>query len=336
MTFLISRKRRKVGKKQRRLVKYVAGGGLLVVLLLAILAGWLFFRSRETGEWDGEHNFNLVYGTVKDGAGGGLVSLALVAFDPLEGEVVTVFIPDNIMISVPGGYGDYRAEAVFNLDQLEGKGGQLLRKSVSGYFAVPIDGWVIGKPLDSQGNLAEICWSLAKGQGRSSMGWLERIRLWRKVALTKGLNYKVLNIAESGAVEVKELADGSRVLETDLRQLDDWLDDYLADAAIRGGGIEVAVLNSTDYTGMAGRVSRLMTNVGFEVVMMGAYDEKDKPGYCLIKADPALRDSYALKKLKEMFGCELSLADTRQFRAELAVIVGEQFAREIYSGSDEE
>lgn len=302
---------------------------LLWLFVLILIVGVIFLgRLRQgLGEnvWNGRHQINLVWG------GGQEVLLS--SFLPQEGKLTLFRISGNTFLEVARGFGPYRAEAIFPLGQLKGQGGELLRLTVQENFGLPIDAYLTSQnPCLSQAGLwrtdeAKSCLlasiqPLLLGRVQTSLNWFSLWRFWRSIGSVRVDKIVLIDLAQTKAVSAQVLADGTQVLQLDRERLDGLVSRYFTDPQIVG--VDFEVVNATDHAGLAGRVARIMTNTGAQVVKVG-----DSPGRLtsssMVILEAKTKEAYPVARFARVFALPVRVGESQSGRAQVKVVLGEDF-----------
>ena len=291
---------------------------LIVLTGVVGLFACLGFRVLNRSIWDGEHQINIVI----DGQ-----PVVLVSFEPERKTPLNILtLPPETYIKLTHGYGFYRLESVNNLAGYEGRiGGQLLAESLSEYLGLPLEAYISGSNIKLADNknsadfILEIIWNLLCGHGQTNLSKWDLARLWWRIRLMRSDKIALANLCKDDICYKETLIDGSEVLKIDLEKADKITDDFFQDYLIRQEGLTISVLNQTSSVGLASSAARMINKIGGRVIQIG--EEKDTGVKCLIRVGQRLSQSYTLRRLKKIFGCELRIGETNDQRADIVLIV---------------
>ncbi|MGB9707111.1 MAG: hypothetical protein ACPLXP_03505, partial [Microgenomates group bacterium] len=106
----------------------------LVVIIFLILLGSFGYVLFSKSVWDGKNRINLVFANHK---------IFIFSLNPPEKEAVVLLLPPQTFVEVTHGYGQYKAESVYQLGEMENhRGGELLAGSLQESLGIPIDAYV--------------------------------------------------------------------------------------------------------------------------------------------------------------------------------------------------
>lgn len=247
----------------------------------------------ENSTWDKESNINVV---IKGN------SISILSYNPIDEKVTTIKLPDELYINVPGGFGKWQLRSIYDLGESEKKGEILLKRSIQSFLSVPIDRYII---LDNQSGKDEDIVKLFKQNPlkiyllskeiKSNLTPVELIKLSMGILGVRFDKVENLSLLDLDLVDQSNLADGTVVFFADPYKLDS-LSPYFVENKITEERLTVAVYNATSYPGLAQKVSRIITNMGGNVIM-AANAEKNYPN-SFITGDSS---SGTYKRLKAAF-----------------------------------
>lgn len=269
--------------------------------------------------WDGKFNLNLVVRTK---------GISLLSFNPKEGKISIINIPDETFLEVPGGFGSWQLGSIFDLgeSQKKGEGHKFLLSSLTSFLAVPIDGF-----LDfSQNKETDEIVSILRSNPVSGISLLSRVKTnltpLELIRLKLGIwgvrfdKIKEINLAD--VLEKSKLPDEQEVFMADPARVDSVLAD-LVDPTLTSEHISIAIFNATDVAGLAQKWARVITNLGCNVIITANADEKLK------KTKLSGERSYTFQRLGQIFALgdkikpQSNLASTR---AQINLILGEDYS----------
>lgn len=268
--------------------------------------------------WNGDFNINAIIKTQK---------VSLLSFNPQEQKITIVDIPDNSYLDVASGFGKWELRSIYDLG-----GGQLLTKTLSDLFGLPVEGFMTfsGKYYQEQTN--NIVEDLRKDP-MSIMSMLPYLKtdltLFELMRLKMGLasvRFDKINHIDLGNEDVlmkNNLADGTEILDPDIIRLDSLLAASSIDPKIQMEHKTIAIFNSTDHPGLAQKAGRLITNIGGDVIitsngknkhkLTGIYGEKSK----------------TLDRLKQIFNVRDTIKATDEdlvsSRAQINLFLGDDY-----------
>ena len=280
-------------------------------------------------------------------------NIALVSLSPMEGKLTVLKISDQIYFDLPKGLGKWRVGSVFQLGE-ESKdpfGRELLKMSITKLTGVPIDGLIITPEVDKK-SVEEIVSSF-RNNPIAILGFLSNIKtdlsIWDSMkfvmAASNVRNDKIvsLDLYRSSITESELLPDSSRVLGVDTMKLDTFIRESLADYSISDENYSVAIFNATDHTGLAQDVSRIVTNLGANVTILGNTKEKSTKTIVIIRGGKEkdmfsdenkeeIKNSLIFQRLSGMYASECIKGECQSFdqevnssRAEISIVLGEDY-----------
>ncbi len=254
-------------------------------------------------QWDSDFNLNLVIKAK---------GVYLLSYNPNEKRITVIDIPDEAYLEVPGGFGKWQLRSIYDLGQTsQGPGGgELLKRSLSSSFGIPVDGFIEFKGPLAEKSGVEIADFLRQNPLSltyflsniiSDLTPWELVRL--KLALPQVRFDKVQNIdlKKLKLMDYDRLGDGTQILIADPTKIDSALINFI-DTKIRGEHLEIAIFNATSYPGLALQAARIITNMGGNVIMTTNADQKQS------KTTVLGEKSATSKRLSQIFGSDCKKA----------------------------
>lgn len=251
-------------KQKTKLALAVLGLIIILLLIAQIFKGFKTLHSswqmdsKKSYSWDSQFNLNLLIRSK---------NLSLVSYNPTEGKVEIVDIPDETFVETPE-VGKWQTRALFDLG-----GYQLLKETMQDFFAQPVDGIV-----DFSGEFKDQSARQLVDSLRSPLGGLNMLShlktdltLWELIKFKMGISSvrfdKILEIdLRERVLESDKLPDGTEILTADPNKLDLALVD-LADPSIKNEHKNIVILNATQKPFFAQSWARLITNIGGDVII---------------------------------------------------------------------
>lgn len=284
--------------------------GLLAAV--AIRGFWLYQDSR-LGRFD---RFNLV-----------LIAkpLTLLSVDLTGKTAMAVTFPDNLYISeLAYGYGGYGAAAIYAVGQLDKRGGETVAETVADYLGIPVDGYIYD-PVTLPKDVKSFFWGLdSLVGGRSNLNILDRGRLAFFILQIRPDRIKRVALADFA--EPLVLADGSMAISAEKEVLDSKLQGDFTESRVRNEAFRLEMINSTSVLGLGNRASRILTNIGANVVNVGTTEGLISG--CQIQASSKARSSMTVARVANIFSCQI-VSGSDQGRAEIVVLLGQDYARKL-------
>lgn len=275
--------RYKKKKLSRRL-----GGTLIIFALGIFLAIFIFLK---TGLWDGKSKFSVVATSGDD--------VLLSVLDPRLGTISEIIIPGDTQVLVAGNLGSWKLSSVWQLGLNEGRGGDLLAKTVAKNFSFPVFAW--------------------QGQGKSNLRLGDRLRL-RLFAFAKESAKSEINLADFSQFLVKKtLVDGSqgRLIQGKVPKK---IEALFADEDISDQNLKAQIVVATGEEDPSAKVARIIEVIGIKVAAISQEEPRDFG--CLVRS----KDQKLQKDLARIFACkEEKWPSGSSFDVE--IILGSQFTR---------
>lgn len=254
--------------------------------------------------WDRKSNLNLIV-IGKD--------IAVVSFNPQDKTIAVVNIPDSLYLNVPGGFGSWQIASVYNLGQAEKQriGGKLLKSSVTSLLGVSIDGYIVFEGSFKDQNVHDLV-EMLKGSKFSFLKVLGDIQtdltLREFFDLSQGMSFvrfdKVENVdlVKLNLLGKSKLPDGTSVFISDPDRIDS-ISSHFTENLISDSKVSVAVYNGTEIQGLAQKVSRMISNLGGNVIISTTSKEKFSKSMIVVKDS---KSSEVVERLGEIFTSDCS------------------------------
>lgn len=263
--------------------------------------------------------------------------ISILHLSPGEGRVFLLKIPAETYLEVPGGYGSWRADAIYNLGEAEQsfKGVNLLKSSVASFLGLPVDGFMQIEGRFKQKPHDEVIKEVKNpafvfeliSATRSDLSSVELAKIFWEMSKTRFDKIEILDSLALGFFERKKLLDGAEVLVPDPYKIDPFVEDNLSNASFREEQLTISVFNATSTPGLAKKAARVITNLGGSVVQISGYpDQKVKS--IIFSKDEEMSKTY--KKLARIFDidcqgkiCDILPEHLEADRAQIILILGE-------------
>ncbi len=323
-------------------------GILLGLLILAKLLSLALSLNQPIGitsasarpyNWDSKSAVNLLFVSLNSEAE---TKQSVVNFNPKQNKITILDISPQTYLDLPKGYGSWKIGSVYKLGQEETppSGSKLLEQSVSKLISLPIDGIVVfngSTPSSSEEfvtrlrkNRLNILSSLSKLN--TDLTTLQIIKLFWQLSEVRADKIISLDFLQSNVTESKLLADSSRVLGVNTVKLDLFIRKNLADSNILEEGKSIAVFNGTSHPGLTAQVSRVITNLGGNVIIASNAENMLATSQVSFSESSltALRlaQIYAPNCLPA--GCLTNDPKLKVSRAQINIILGEDYYKSWY------
>lgn len=291
---------------------------------------------------DHKTNLNLIVAYLKDKD---KTAISVLSYSPKDKKITILNLSDQIYLELPKDFGSWQISSIYPLGQQENPkiGAKLLQLSVYKLLGVPIDGILMVSdpelakkpqklisrlkvnPLNIFGSMSTF---------DSNLGAFQKFNyLW---AISKVRQDKIisLDLAQSSITESKLLPDSTRVLGIDSYKMDYYIRQNMVDEVFLDEGLSVAVYNSTEFPGMANLASRIITNMGGNVVFTGTTQEHRKTSGIFINTNDitSAKDSSTTQRLTQIFApdcagtpCITDDPKIHSSRAAVNIVLGKDF-----------
>lgn len=253
----------------------------------------------------------------------------LLSYPPDKEDKILLFIlPEDLTLTVPYGYGAYRFAAVWKLSNLENNP-SLVRDALTDLFGVPVVG-MIGTnrsqavsfdPIHSTSDLATM---IQLGEKNSNLKFTERLQLMFDLRFLSPRRLLTYDVRNQPLYETVSLPGGTDIYQVEPNRWDNFLSQKFDEAKIREEALTVAILNSTDTSGIGQKFARFVSAVGGKVLKVA--NETSEIKGCQVRVSEANQQKLLVRFLTREFGCVLS-PQSEDDGVDLAVTVGQSFGR---------
>lgn len=287
---------------------------LLVVLIVGAVAAIIYSPGTLGAKFNRFERFNLVVSSP---------SVRVISVDTSGRDLVEIDFPDDWYIgSVAHGYGQYKISKIYEVGQLDKRGGAVLSDTMANYLGLSVDGYV-RRPRSGAFNYKSFFlrpdFFLSDA---SNLNLLDKISFARAVLSVRFDRVKKIDLGKTG--EKLVLADGSEALGLDPDVVDNLLSGLFMERGIVNENLRVTVTNSTSLTGLANGAARILTNLGVRVV--GIDTDSSLVTNCQINGKKEVEKSATLRRISEVFNCKTNLSESFPQRGDIQVILGQDFS----------
>lgn len=281
---------------------------VLIVSVFSLRLVWQISQSR----WDRELPLTLVIA--------GKDELGLLQIDPAGKRALLLQLPDNLLIGVAGVGSEFQAKSLWRFGEGEGRAGELVQSSVAAFAGVWVDGylyvpdWHEGIPLT---------WGLLfRKDIQTNLNFYDRIAAVRAVAQLRSDQKALVNLPDN-LLDEQTLPDGYVVASLNEQRLALLGRQYFATPSVLSDRRTLGLVNGSGVPGMARLLERMATSAGGAVVEVS---EGEKNGnWCLVRYNGQVNG--VVKWLKKRVGCCLEKTDWQRARAEVEVVLGEEWGK---------
>lgn len=269
----------KVDKKglTRKMIGLLVGVGVLVLLIG-------FFLRLFAWDWSFGNTIAVVKGD----------EVYLVRYDPNDKLGVVWKLESEMQIPVVHSDGLIRLGGLWRYGEVEGDPGEVVKRSLTGYLGVWIDGYVYIN--DGGGEMVGWNW-LMPGKIKSDVSLGDR---WKFVSSWKGLREDQISEIKIGENLQEKVVwpDGTEVIEVSPDRIRLLTDQLFLDPELLEEDVLVKVVNASGVPGMARMMDRVMTNAGARVVEVSTAEETE--GLCWYDV---MDDTKRIVKWLDKVGC---------------------------------
>jgi len=234
-------------------------------------------------------------------------------------------LPDNLYLEVPGGLGNYRLGSVYQLGELEekGGGGELLVKTISNYLALFIDGYVEISTADKDHLLGQLPLLLFK-KGKTNLERWRLFKFWWQAERLRQDKIKYISLKETKILKKEKLPDDTEILTTENFRLDELMGKYFVDSQVKKEALKIEILNAAGRPGLAKKMARLVTNLGAEVINVGNYSVQYQTSSIKYQ-EKTIEKKYTLQKLEKILQVKAKREELGESRADILILVGKDY-----------
>ena len=267
--------------------------GFIGFTAMLILGSWLI-KGVKASQWDGQGQFGWVIQTEE---------IRVKIIIPSQKKLVTLIIPNNTIVKVGFGFGEYRINKVYELGKLANQAGKVLTRTIQEFLGVGIKGWQVGT--------------------KSNLSWWDNFRL--KWLETFAVNQtKVVELKDKPSWQAEQLSDGSLIYRVNQAWLDELVHQEIFDQEVSQEGLTVAVLNASGVDGVANDISRLISNLGIEVRLVSNLAAQERSE--VVISQKGQKDTKTLKKIIGSLGIDtVRVGDILEQRSDMVVIIGRDY-----------
>jgi len=267
--------------------------GFIGFTAMLILGSWLI-KGVKASQWDGQDQFGWVIQTEE---------IRVKIIIPSQKKLVTLIIPNNTIVKVGFGFGEYRINKVYELGKLANQAGKVLTRTIQEFLGVGIKGWQVGT--------------------KSNLSWWDNFRL--KWLETFAVNQtKVVELKDKPSWQAEQLSDGSLIYRVNQAWLDELVHQEIFDQEVSQEGLTVAVLNASGVDGVANDISRLISNLGIEVRLVSNLAAQERSE--VVISQKSQKDTKTLKKIIDSLGIDtVRVGDILEQRSDMVVIIGRDY-----------
>lgn len=263
--------------------------------------------------------------------------LTVVTWEVADASHYTILIiPGGLQIEATHGMGWYAVDALWKLDDMDHRHGDLLTSSIEDACGFPMT-WYM-KPtqnisvgdtkeqiLQSVINTTSLPSLLSAAFGKqTNMTVFGAVRVWRRLQNLAPDTVTVVDFRTTPMYSDVTLPDGSVVQRFDAMRYDALIGDALEDMHIRQDALRVALYNTTQKPGIAQQLARTIDHMGGFVVSV-TNDTPELNTTCEIRGSSPILRTETAKMLAKNYQCSIKEGDTE--RADIEMRLGDGFVK---------
>ena len=309
-----SKSERQSKKKLKRQWRLMTKTSLVLVSFFILLAvGIEIGRSCWRAVWDGQRTFYL---TVQQEE-----TLWLVKLDKNQKEMIIGEIPPNLIVTGARGFGEQQAKNIYKLAEMEKSLDEnLIKESMAWTFGLPIEGIIYLPKSVDKFNLKHVLIKKLFGMGETNLARWDLIRLLGFVQSLRFDQINTFSFSQAIGVYKEKRPDGVEILKFDPEQLDIWLSQNFTSRELVNESLSWEVINTTEHSGLAGQVARLLRNTGIQVTKISEGKAQTSGIFSKQKID-----SKGLDFFSHFLQLPLKFEESGEFQSDVRVVLGENF-----------
>ena len=313
-------------------------------LLLFLLISFIFIKLKNS--WDGKSRFTI---TVQNFSGDKPENfkLAIISVEPKSLLGSYILIDHSFMLEIPYGYKTYPVYSVYKLGELDKSrgGGKLLKKSIETTFGLKTDRYLalkskltpnLPESKEQFGEFRKNYFSLLTGLKflrlmitsiESDLNLIEKFRFYLAVRNLYASRLNFIDLSKSNAYETIKLADNTKVKNVDPYSFDNLISTDFQDISVRQEGYTIEVQNATGQDKIAGQFSRILENLGANIIFTSTAAEEASNNCQLIFIKKQIKNSIITGILKRNYGCVEASAKGINIQSDIKLILGHDFLK---------
>ncbi|KKR10663.1 MAG: hypothetical protein A3D24_01045 [Candidatus Blackburnbacteria bacterium RIFCSPHIGHO2_02_FULL_39_13] len=289
------------------------------ILICTVILSWELYRSWKERIWTLDTRFTVVAATADP---------TIYSYSPKSGKIIVIKISEKTQVDVAGEYGKWLAGSLWELGWQEGKKGELLRYSLQNSLGLPIDGWIDKDGVSlfegrGLGFVSAFSKAITSRGIKTNLDFFDRLNVLIATSKVGIGDRRRIDLETQGVLKRITLADGEEGLEIVPDQARVAFEP-LRDDTVFAESKRVVVINSSDKSGLASEVGRILSTLGTRVV--GTQTNKDVVENCVLRGLKSDLETVTAKKVAEVFGCDLEEKEPLS-PTDFEIILGENFAK---------
>ena len=297
-------RRRKVRIKSKLNLKKL----LVYVILGIVFISLIGFTKLSQKNWNGEDKLTLVIRGEEN------VNIAI--FDPKQAEIINIIIPDNTEVDVAEQKGIYKIQNIWELGENSKLGGNLLSRSVTKHFKLPVYLWADKYALGFlESNPTRLAKTLFYPYSTNlSLG--DKFGLALFSLSVKNPKRSDIDFIESDYVKEKELLDGTTGYVT-MGDLPPGISSLFPMSGMSENIYRIMIRDATGQFGLSEEVTKILEVLGGKVVSI--VKEKEADGVCELRG----KNQETLEVIAKLLPC--SVKKDSATNIDIEVYLGKDF-----------
>lgn len=295
----------------------------LVLLGLVLFSIFRLFGAWNNRVWLGDSRLSFAMATTPP---------VLASYEPETGILTLVTFPPRLEVSAAFGFGEFSSEKLWDLGIQKGLSGAVLAKTFEKELGVPVDGWVDALGLSLLGGEVGVSrsfvWFVEGLQGIGSFSnftIFDKIRILVEIGRIPAGRRQILDSVKLGISQPVMLADGLAGYQISQSLAQATLAQKLSDVKVVRENLTVSVVNTTDVSGAATKVARIINTLGARIVAVGS--KESKLATCQVNVSSRARESMTARRILAIFGC--TRGSVEPGAGEIEIILGEEVAQQL-------
>ena len=250
------------------------------------------------------------------------------SYDQRRNIAVTLRIPSDVSVDAVRGYGTYPISSVWKLDQMDNRKGVLFEETLEEAIGIPIRFFI--DPSDKNPNVFSFssCIHMLIQKRTNIAAWL-LFTLSQAFSNMGPMDMMVFDLSNYPVFVENIQADGTTVRKIDTEKLRLLLGTHAEDAQIRKENLRITVSNTTESSGLAQKLARILEGTGFHVITL-SNEENIRPTRCMIRSKQEMKESHTVKTLQWLYGC-LFEETKEELPSDIHFIIGSEFEKRFLS-----
>jgi len=261
------------------------------------------------------------------------------SYDPRRNIAMAVGIPSDISVDAVRGYGTYPISSVWKLDRMDHRKGVLFEETLEDTIGIPIRFFIDrSNKKTEEGESIETQIQNTFSFPSSIQMFIQKrtnIAPWLLFTLSQAMtqmgptDMTVFDLANRPIFVESAQADGTTVKKIDTEKLTLLLGTHAEDAEIRKENLRIALSNTTESSGLAQKLARILEEAGFHVITL-SNEEDVRPTRCVIRSKLEIEETHTVKTLQWLYGCLFEEAK-EELQSDVHFIIGSEFKKRFVS-----